>query len=101
MLNWIKGLGSSIWVALLAFAAAMAAAAAYRHKKAADEWKDKAVDIETGNVVKGVKTAEAANTQARLHNNKAKEIEAKSKARITKGVKNAPISDIIDSWRKS
>ena len=83
-MKWIKGLGSSLWVGILAVGAAMAAFAAMRHKQTADKWRDKAVDIETGNVVKGVETAKAANTQAKLHDNKAKALEKKAKERTTK-----------------
>ncbi len=99
-MNWIKGLRSSIWIALLAFAAAMAGAAALRHKKTAAKWQEKSVAIEAGNVVKGIKTAEAASTQAKLSQEKAKHVEEKAKKRIDQiGQQNEEISSILDTWR--
>ncbi len=100
MVDWFKGLGVSVKVAALAFLAALAAMAAMRHKKTAEAWQGKAVEIEQGNVVKGIKTAEAASSQAKLSEARAEEVKKKAEARITQiGEKNEEISDILDRWR--
>ena len=100
-MNWIRGLGKSAWIAIGIFFAAMAVAAATRNKAAASKWHDKAVDIETGNVVKGVETAKAALTQAKKHNAKADEFEAKAKAAVDRtGKIDESTAALLDRWRK-
>ena len=100
-MSWLKTTSSAVWVGILGFLAAMAIFAAKRKSGQAEKWHDKAVDIETGNVVKGTTTAAAASTQAALHDNKAKAIKAKAEARITQMAdKDREISDILDGWRK-
>lgn len=99
-MGWLKDAGKALWMAVLAFLAFLAVMAASRQKKSADAWKDKAVDIETGNVVKGVETAKAAMTQAQLHEQKAEAIKQKAEARINKiGEKDEATRDILDRWR--
>lgn len=98
-MNWLKGLGISLKVAGLAFLAVLAVMAAKRQKMTADKWKDKAVDIELGNVVKGTTTARAASTQAKLHDNIAKDIKAKAEAKIDKiGDQDEDVKDILARW---
>ncbi len=100
MRNWIKGLGSSVWIGILGFLAAMAIIAAKRQKDSADKWKGVAVDIESGNVVKVVSTAAAANTMAALHDSKARQIEKKAKIRMDQmGGHNEEVSVLLDRWR--
>lgn len=102
MRAWLRSAGVSISTAALALLALWAAMSYARQKNQAQEWRDKAVAIEEGNVVKGVETAEAANTQAALHNARAEERNEKATARITQiGEKNEPMADILDNWRKS
>jgi len=105
-MNWLKGLGISVKVAVVAFLGVMAVMAAKRQKGIADKWKDKAVDIELGNVVKGTMTAKAANSQAKLHQARAVEIKKKAKARVkARGGKDERIdkdvSDILAQFRTS
>ena len=98
-MNWLKGLGISAKVAALAFLAALAVMAAKRQKDAADKWKDKATDIELGNVIKGTTTARAASTQAKLHDAKADEIKKKAVARIDQmGESDEDVKDILKRW---
>ena len=100
-MNWIRGLGKNAWIAIGIFFAAMAVAKAVREKSIADKWKDKAVDIETGNVVKGVETAKAALTQAKKHDAKADEFEAKAKAAVDRtGKVDKSTAALLDRWRK-
>ena len=99
-MNWIKGLSSAVWIGILGFLAAMALVAAKRQKDIADQWKDKAIDIELGNVVKGTETAQAASSQAKIHDARADEIVAKAEARIDAiGGQNEDISVLLDRWR--
>jgi len=100
-MNWLKNTWGAISAALLFALAVFAAMSAQSHKNEAKKWKDKAVDIEEGNVSRGTLTAKAANAQAKLHDVRAKERKKKTKARITKiGENNAPIADVLNSWRK-
>lgn len=99
-MNWLKAAWQPIVAAGLVALAILAAMSAARHKATAEKWRDKAVDIEEGNVVKGIETAEAANTQAKLHDQKAERRNEFAAKRITQiGAKNEPISDILDNWR--
>ena len=101
-MSWLKSIWTPIAAAGLAALAILAAMSAARHKAKAEKWAQTALDIEDGNVVKGVETAEQANTQAAVHDNLAKVRNDKAAARITQiGEKNAPIADILDNWRKS
>lgn len=101
-MNWLKSAWSPLAAAGLAFLAILAAMSAARHKATADKWAQSALDIEEGNVVKGVETAEAANTQAKLHEAKADERKAAAESRIAQiGAKNEPMADVLDRWRKS
>ena len=105
-MEFIKGLGISVKVALLAFLAALAGMAVLRQKKEAAKWKDKAVEISLGNVVKGVTTAKAANTQAKLHQAKAKEIKDNAKAKAKERGGNderidKDVTDILAQFKSS
>jgi len=106
MTAWLKGLGISVKVAVIAFLGVMAVMAAKRHKTTANKWHDKAVDIELDNVKAGTMTATAANTQAKKHDAIAHDIKAKAVARVkAKGGKDErideDISDILDQFRTS
>ena len=99
-MNWLKGLSSAVWIGILGFLAAMALAAAKRQKDIADQWKDRALDIELGNVVKGTQTAQAASSQAEIYDNRADEIVEKAEKRVSQmGGVNEDISVILDRWR--
>jgi len=101
-MNWLKGLGISVKVAVGALLMAMAVMAAKRHKDTADKWHNNAIEIENGYVVKGIETASAANTQAKIHDNKAHEINKKAKAHaVNMGGKNEDVADILDQFRAS
>lgn len=101
-MNWLKGLRISAKVAGLAFLAVLGVMAAKRQKAVADKWKDKAVDIELGNVVKGTMTAKAASSQAKLYDNQANEIDAKAKDRVAKmGEVDEGVDSILDQFRSS
>lgn len=101
-MNWLKGLGISLKVAVLAFLAVLAVMAAKRQKGLAEKWHDKAVDVELGKVKSGTMTAKAASGQAKLHDAKANEIKKKAEARVAQmGDKDEDISDILDQFRRS
>ena len=70
-MNWFKGLGISVKVAVVAFLGVMAVMAAKRQKAAAGKWQDTAVDIETKLVTAGTMTAAAASEKAKVHDDKA------------------------------
>lgn len=101
-MNWLKAAWAPLAAAGLAALAILAAMSAARQRATAAKWRDKAVAIEEGNVSRGTLTAEAANTQAKLHDQKAEKRNEKAAARITQiGAKNEDVADILDNWRKS
>ncbi len=98
-MNWLKGLGVSVKVAALAFLAVLAVMAAKRHKDNALKWQQTSVDVKNKDVDTGTMTAKAANSQAKLHNAKAKEIKKKAEDRITQmGDKDEDVADILARW---
>lgn len=101
-MNWLKGLGISVKVAVTALLMAMAVMAAKRHKAEANKWKITAIDIKQGNVDKGTMTAKAANSQAKIHSAKAKDIKKKAEARAKQmGGQDEEISSILDQFKSS
>lgn len=101
-MNWLKGLGLSVKVGVVALLAVMAVMAAQRQKAAAQKWQQTAIDVEDDNVETGLQTAAAANTQAKLHDAKSDEIKAKAVARIkTMGDADEDVADILDQFRRS
>ena len=101
-MSFLKTTWSALSAAFMVALVIFAGAAVIRQKNQAEKWKGKAVDIELGNVVKGVKSAEAASTKAKLHDATAGEKKKAAEARITKiGEKNEAVADILDRWRKS
>jgi len=101
-MTWLKATWTALGTALLAALAVFAVANARAQKSNARKWQEKATDIEAGNVVKGVETAAAALTQAKLHESKAAAARATAEARITAiGENNEDMADIIDRWRRS
>lgn len=100
-MQWLKGLGISVKVAVTALLMAMAVMAAKRHKDNADKWRNTAVEIENGYVVKGIETAAAASSQAKLHDERATAIKEKAEACITQMAdKDEDVADILDRWGK-
>ena len=100
-MNWLKGLSVSLKVAIGALLMAMAVMAAKRAKDTADKWRNNAIEIENGYVIKGVETAAAANTQAMIHDEKAKRIKEKAEAHITEmASKDKDVKDILARWGK-
>ena len=98
-MNWLKGLGSSVWIGILGFLAAMAVMAAKRQKDAANKWHDQATDIALGNVTKGTTTAAAASTQAKLREARAHDIRKKVVKRIdSMGDQDEDVKDILARW---
>jgi len=99
--TWLKAIWSSISVALLAALAVFAVASAQRQKTNARKWQDKAVDIESGKLKDATITAEAANTKAKLHDARARELKKKAEDRITQiGDKDEDVADLLDRWSK-
>lgn len=102
MISWLKGLGLSVKIGVVALLAALAVMAAKRQKATSRKWQQKAVDVEDKNVETGTLTAAAANTKAKLHDAKSDEIKAKAVARIEQmGGKDEDIADILDQFRRS
>ena len=101
-MSWLRGLSVSLKVAIGALLMALAVMAAKRHKDAADKWRNAGVEIENGYVVKGIETASAANTQAKIHDEKAKQIKAKAEAHAKNmGGNDEDIGSILDQFRAS
>lgn len=92
-MSWLRTHWKLFAAAVIAFFAIWAAA---RQKALAHKWQDKATDIELGAVIKGIETAEAANTQAKVHEARAEEI--KVKAEIKVGERDEATADILARW---
>lgn len=101
MKDWLKSTWSAALVAFLAFAAAIAANSAARHRASARKWKERAVvDAEAG-VGEGVESTKAALTQAKLHDAIAKDEEKQTRKKLDEIDKRAPtMGDITSRWRK-
>jgi len=101
-MSWLKAAWAPVAALGLAALAILAVMSAARQRATAERWRDKAVSIEEGNVSRGTLTAAAANTQAKLHDNKAKERNDKAKARRAQiRKKNESIANIVDNWGTS
>ena len=90
---WLKTMWGALTIALVAGLAIFAAA---RQKANARKWQQTAVDIEEGNVVKGLMTAEAASTKAKLHDAAADAIVKNAEHRVKE--KDESTADILKSW---
>ena len=100
-MKWLRAAWTPLAALGLAGLAIFAAISAARHKATAERWRDKAIAIEEGNVVKGIETAEAASAQAAIHDMKAQERNEKAAARITQiSQKSESIASILDGWKK-
>lgn len=99
-MKWLKSTGAAISVAFLALLAMFAVASARRQKSSAEKWQQKSVDIESGALLDDLVTAEAASSQAKLHEAKAEAIKKKAEARIDAiGKKDEDVADILNRWR--
>ena len=101
-MTWLKGLGISAKVAVGAFLMALTVMAYQREKGKVKKWQQTAIDVEDKNVETGTTTAKAANTQAKLHDNKAKDIKKKAKAQAKQmGGHDEDVSSVLDQFRNS
>lgn len=100
-MSWLKTVSSGLIVAFLGFAAFMLAAQVSREKASAQKWKDQAVATAEGDVEEGLVTVNAALSQAKLHDARAREAVKKTRARLDQiGARNESMADIVSSWRK-
>ena len=101
-MNWIRGLGISVKVAIGAFLMALTVMAYQREKGKVRKWQQTAIDVESADVETGIMTAKAANTQAKLADTKAKEIKKKAKAHIkSMGGQDEDVKTILSQFRSS
>ena len=100
-MSWIKNVSSGLVVAVLGFVAFMLAARVAREKASAQKWKDQAIaDAET-DTEQSIDDAKQALAQAKVHDKRAKDAAAKTKARLNQiGERNESMADIVSSWRK-
>ncbi len=101
-MNWLKGLGSSIWIGILAVGMALAAASAVRSKAEANKWQRTAVDEKEKDVSDSVGKAKAALTQAKLANNRAKEAKENARKKLDViGKKDPELARVVSGWKSS
>ncbi len=101
-MNWLKGLGVSVKVAAVALLMALSVMAYQREKGKVKKWQQTALDVKNKEVNTGTMTAKAANTQAKLHNNKAKDIKKKAVAHAENmGGQDEDVNSILDQFRSS
>jgi len=101
-MNWLKGLGISVKVAIGALLMALSVMAYQRQVGEKKKWQQTAIDVENKNVETGTMTAKAANSQAKLADNRAKEIKKKAVAHAENmGGHDESISSIMDQFKSS
>ncbi len=101
-MNWLKDLGISVKVAVVAFLMALTVMAYQREKGKVKKWQQTAIDVEDKNVNTGTMTAKAANSQAKLADNRAKEIKKKAKAHVKNmGGQDEDVKTILNQFRSS
>ena len=100
-MTWLKSIGSALVAAAIAFGIFMAANAASNERRKARQWQERALDEVEASLTDDIELANAALTQAKLHDAKAEEAIAKGKARLDKlGSRHEDVADIVDRWRK-
>lgn len=98
-MNWLKGLGSAVWVGILGFLAYMAVMRASKYKATAGKLRILAEDEKV--VHHNLKKAEDALLEAKVADNKAKRAKKQAKQKIDKiGKSHQDISTILDRWKK-
>ena len=101
-MNWLKGLGSSVWIGILGFLAAMAIASAVRQKGLANKWQKTAVAEKEKDVEESVGKAKAALSQAKLANARATEKKELARRKLDAiGKKDPELSAVLSAWRSS
>jgi len=101
-MNWIKANLKAFLAAIAAFLAFMAVASAASSKAKAEKWAKIAEDEKAKDVADSVGKANAALTQAKLHNAKAAEAKEKAKAKIDViAAKDPAMADIVNGWKKA
>lgn len=101
-MNWLKGLGSSIWIGILAVGMALAAMSAARSQTEAEKWRKTALDEKEKDVADSVGKAKAALSQAKLANNRAREKKEKARKKLDSiAVKDPEMSSVLSGWKSS
>jgi hypothetical protein len=101
-MTFLKTTWSALSVGVLAMLAVIAIAAAKRQKANAEKWQGKAVDAELGNVEKGVGSAKAHLTQAKLANARAGEAKTKAREKLDAiGKKDPELAAVISGWKSA
>ena len=101
MVKWFKTIGSGMLVALLGFAAFMAAAKATQQKALAGKWQDRAVEEEESDVLGATELAKEFRAKAKAHGQAAKQQELKTKERLNAiNSRDPSMADITSKWRK-
>lgn len=99
MVEWLKSLGSALWIGILGFLAYMAVVRASKHKATAAKLKIVAEDEKVVN--ENINAANEALFKARIADGKAKEAKKKAKIKIDKiGESHEEISTLLDRWKK-
>ncbi len=98
-MTFLKKLGSSFWIGLLAVAAAFAAISAAQSKAEAAKGKQRADDEKEADIQAGTRKAQQHLTQAKLHENKAAQAKETATKRIDAiGRSNETLSDVVSGW---
>ena len=93
-MTWFRTHWALFAAAVVAFFAIWAAS---KQKALAHKWQDKAVEIETGAIIRGVASAEAASEKAKVHSDRADEIKGKAEKKV--GKRDATTADILKGWQ--
>ena len=102
MIDWLKGSGKAVWIAILAFVAALAVAKAQRADKSKRKWQEKSVTEAQKDVADSVERADAAMTKAKIANVDAKVAKEKARKKLDAIGKTDPdMASIVSGWRTS
>lgn len=98
-MTFLKKLGSSFWIGLLAVAAAFAAISAAQSSAEAKKWQKRSDDEKEADVQAGTQKAKQHLAQAKIHEDKAAQAKAAATARLDAiGRKDETLSEIVSGW---
>ena len=101
-MDWLKGIGKSTWIALLAFIAALAVAKSTRKEKAKRKWQEASAIEAQSNVDGNIDRANRAMEQAKVASVQAKQAKEQARKKLDAIGKTDPdIASIVSGWRSS
>jgi biopolymer transport protein ExbB/TolQ len=102
VIDWLKGISKSVWIALLAFIAALAVVKAQQKGKSARKWQDRSVKEAQSDVADSTKRAEDALLKAKIANVDAKMAKENARKKLDAIARTEPdMGNIVSGWRNA